>query len=82
MSDKPKSPLMLSLAEMSKRVFHAKVYEPKKRLCGGHYGWVQHRFPVKDGISWRDVMIANSFAPNPLLELFRKNATSSHEPEV
>lgn len=34
---------------------HAKTYEPNKRWCGGSYGWVCHRFPVKNGISWLDV---------------------------
>lgn len=68
------SELMNSLAAMTNRMWRDKVYEPKKRWCGGHYGWVRHRFPIKDGISYREVLTFNLFAPNPLLELFKKNA--------
>ena len=33
-----------------------KVYEPTPRLCGGVYGYVGHRFPIKNGISKIEVM--------------------------
>ena len=36
------------------------VYEPRKRWCGGRYGWVAHRFPVKGGISMCDVWMQQS----------------------
>jgi hypothetical protein len=36
------------------------VYEPKKRWCGGVYGWVAHRFPVKGGVSFRDLVVRNA----------------------
>lgn len=42
-------------------------YEPTKRWCGGSYGWVMHRFPIKGGISPREVMVRNFTASNALL---------------
>lgn len=33
-----------------------RCYEPKERLCGGEFGFVRHRFPIKDGISLKEVM--------------------------
>lgn len=65
------SNLQSKLMAMTNSLFHAKVYEPRKRWCGGSYGWVAHRFPVKGGISWRDVMASEQFAPNPLLKMIR-----------
>lgn len=53
------------------RALNAPVYESKPRLCGGHFGYVSHRFPIKGGISWKEVMVRQSFAPNPLLDLVR-----------
>lgn len=29
--------------------------EPARRLCGGYFGWVYHRFPIKGGITPREV---------------------------
>jgi hypothetical protein len=68
---------MISINEIMRQP----IYEPKKRWCGGTYGWVAHRFPVKGGISMRDVWMhdtANALyndvvGKHPLIELFRKN---------
>ena len=46
---------MISLDDLMR----SPVYEPKKRWCGGTYGWVMHRFPVKDGLSFREVLMRN-----------------------
>jgi len=46
-----------------------KVCEPKKRLVGGSYGWACHRFPIKGGISYRDIILIEACRPNPLLKL-------------
>ena len=58
------------------------VYEPRKRWCGGRYGWVAHRFPVKGGISMRDVWMRNMMnalyddvvAGNRFIDAFKRNA--------
>jgi hypothetical protein len=42
----------------------ARTYEPNKRFVGGTYGWANHRFPIKGGISFRQVMIRNMYEPN------------------
>jgi len=41
-----------------------RCYEPKKRLVNGKYGWARHRFPIKGGISFREVLIRNLYEPN------------------
>jgi len=46
--------------------FRIKNIEPQKRLVGGSFGWAAHRFPIKGGISWRDVMIRDMARPHPL----------------
>lgn len=46
---------------------HAKRYEPAERWAGGVFGYVAHRFPIKNGISASDVMAARMFSPCPLL---------------
>lgn len=43
------------------------VYEPKERLCGGVYGFVRHRFPIRGGITSSDVMADNLRRHNALL---------------
>ena len=48
------------------------VYEPRKRWCGGRYGWVAHRFPVKGGISMRDVWMQQSLETHPLTQAILK----------
>ena len=63
-----------TLAEMIKDTFHGKYYEPKERkFAGSGVQFVGHRFPIKDGISLREVMVRRSFKRSPLLELFIKN---------
>lgn len=36
-------------------VFTAKIWEPRKRNKDG-MRWISHRFPIKGGISYREVM--------------------------
>jgi hypothetical protein len=43
------------------QIFHERTFEPKKRMCGGGFKWVSHRFPIKGGISFRDTMIADAY---------------------
>ena len=47
------------------RILREKNTEPKQRLVGGRFGWAVHRFPIKGGISWVDVMLG---ARNTLLD--------------
>jgi len=47
------------------------IYEPRKRWCGGTYGWVSQRFPVKDGISMREVWLRQSLDQHPLMKATR-----------
>jgi hypothetical protein len=48
---------------------HATVYEPNPRLCGGEFGYVVHRFAIKGGLSWRDVMLRQATNSPRLLRL-------------
>ena len=32
-----------------------KCVEPKKRWVGGKFGWAVHRFPIKEGITKREM---------------------------
>ena len=46
-----------------------KCIEPVKRKHGNTYPeWQCHRFPIKGGISWRDVLIMEWSKPNPWLK--------------
>jgi len=68
---------MINLNEIMRRP----IYEPRPRRCAGVYGYVAHRFPVKDGISMREVMmrqLANGLygdvvGKNPLVEAFERS---------
>ena len=54
------SNMLLKIAES----MHEKRFEPRPRNKDGvHY--VGHRFPIKGGISLRDVMVRQFCAPNP-----------------
>lgn len=46
---------------------HDKRFEPRQRNKDG-MRWIGHRFPIKSGISMRDVWIKELCRPNPLLE--------------
>lgn len=54
---------MIPLSETGRLMLEgmeAKCVEPEKRMCGGVYGWVVHRFPIKGGKSpadtvWREL---------------------------
>jgi len=58
---------MISLDEFMRRP----IYEPRRRWCGGTYGWVAHRFPVKNGISMRDVLLQQLLDQHPLMKAVR-----------
>lgn len=55
----------------SNSFFRRRCIEPRRRLVGGSFGWAVHRFEIKGGISWRDVMLEDARRPNPLLWLLR-----------
>jgi hypothetical protein len=45
------------------------LYEPKPRWCGGVFGYVGHRFPIRGGISWLDVLARITMRDNPLFKM-------------
>lgn len=45
-----------SLYSIFRDVMNAKCIEPHRRNKDG-MRWIAHRFPIKGGISWRDVML-------------------------
>ena len=61
-----------------KNVSEVKCVEPEKRWVGGQYGWAIHRFPIKGGITKREMtrnMLIDSMyeAKNSMLiDLFSK----------
>ena len=61
-----------------KNVSESACVEPEKRLVGGQYGWAIHRFPIKGGITKREMtrhMLMDSMyeAKNSMLiDLFSK----------
>ena len=56
------------------RILREKNTEPKQRLVGGRFGWAVHRFPIKGGISWVDIMLG---ARNHLFDRIKLPETSS-----
>ena len=34
-----------------------KCVEPEKRWVGGEHGWAVHRFPIKGGITMKEMMV-------------------------
>jgi len=52
------------------KIFRDKVYEPAPRNKDG-VRWIAHRFPIRGGISLRDVMLIEAARPNRLLERLR-----------
>ena len=46
-------------------LLNSKTIEPQKRLRGGSYGWADHRFPIKDGISLREALMRDICQPYP-----------------
>ena len=47
-------------------VFRVRCVEPVKRNKDG-IRWIVHRFPIKGGITIRDMMLKEAMRPNPLL---------------
>lgn len=56
-------------------LWHERVYEPKKRLFEGRYQWARHRFPIKGGITFRDVVRADFLKANVLIRGFAGEET-------
>ena len=55
------------------KAMNARIVEPQKRLKGNPFPeWVVHRFPIKGGISLRDVWLMDMARPNPLLKLLQE----------
>jgi hypothetical protein len=55
-------------------IARAKRYEPIPRLCAGKFGYVAHRFPIKNGISMAQVMAANIANNSPLYQRLIANS--------
>lgn len=49
-----------------------KCFEPVQRNKDGKR-WIRHRFPIKGGISLRDIMIKQVMKTNRLMEFFNAN---------
>jgi hypothetical protein len=65
----------MGLLQKLNEALDSRCYEPKKRLVGGEHKWAQHRFPIKGGISFREVIIRNFYEPhddNLLKQLMEK----------
>lgn len=62
----PLSPTLIIMA----RMMRDKVYEPQQRNKDG-MRWIKHRFPIKGGISFREVMAHNFTADNKLIAIIR-----------
>lgn len=60
--------LKMPMLDLSRR-----VVEPKKRLREGSFGWVVHRFPIKEGITLRDMMMRSLAEPSSLLRLIERH---------
>ena len=79
-ADHERAPERKPFYQIWHEVINAKCYEPKPRLCAGHYGYVRHRFPVKNGLNWREVFVLEqSLHKNPLFEMIRtKDKPDAH----
>lgn len=63
----------MNLYRELQKSMHEKRYEPVKRNKDG-WRYVGHRFPIKGGISLRDVMIAESMRHNAFLKKLMRDA--------
>jgi len=57
----------MNLTQIIQNTLEGKRVEPKQRLVGGHFGWAIHRFPIKGGITLREVMAQSIMQNNTLL---------------
>lgn len=48
-------------------IFRVPCVEPVKRKHGNGSQWIAHRFPIKSGITWCDVMLIEASRPNPFI---------------
>lgn len=63
-----------SLVDLINKVFQGRRYEPTKRLHDW-YGHHSHRFPIKGGITFAEVMAKEMYATNPLLKSLMRRAS-------
>jgi len=54
----------MGLLQKLNEALDSRCYEPKKRFVGGEYGWAKHKFPIKGGINFREVMIRSLYEPH------------------
>lgn len=67
----------MNLTQSLSGIIHAKVYEPKKRLFQGSFGWAYHKYPIKGGISFREIMARSLCEKSPLLKMIVDNGNTS-----
>lgn len=58
-------------------IMRCPIYEPRPRWCGGVFGYVAHRFPIRGGISTIEVMVRQSMRPSSLWALLMRKVSSS-----
>lgn len=65
MATKPKYNIYLD-------IWRLKCVEPIKRKHGSlRPEWQSHRFPIKNGITWREAMIRDLAQPSPFIGMIR-----------
>jgi hypothetical protein len=47
----------MNIMQAFQKTVRDRRYEPKERWCGGSFGPVAHRFPIKGGISWGEALV-------------------------
>ena len=52
--------------------FQSKRVEPKPRMVGGKFGYAFHKYPIKNGVSWEDLIAKSVEKNNELLERLKK----------
>lgn len=71
---------MASAFNDSIRLLDVKCVEPKKRLVKGRFGWAVHKYPIKNGLTfretvwkdWLEQMAANICKNNSLLDQLKE----------
>ena len=59
---------------INKAIFSGlKNIETIERLVGGKFGFAIHRFPIKGGISRKDLIMKNVLKHNKIIEAIRNN---------
>ena len=50
---------MTDLNRIIGNITENKCVEPEKRWVGGEHGWAVHRFPIKGGITMKEMMVCS-----------------------